>query len=255
LKTCLPFCFAVCSVFVFAQGVPDGGLMYSGTIIGSVGATPSVGLSLWDDPNSLSVANRVCETVPRPVELRDSRFTLSLDPSCADAFRRNSELWVQLSVAGTSLQRVRLGHVPYAVRAVRSERTVIDSRVPGFVSPRISTHGLACGGFQATGSLLSQGSNGYIAGRLLCQQACGGSETAHICSVTEAITSYSVGVPAYGRLSGGVASSGTVGGVTLNDCGGFVLSNAASASAFWYIGTTGPSWVGCAATELYACCD
>jgi hypothetical protein len=105
-----------------AAGAPSPQpLTYSGTLTDQSGAPlagqRSILVALWD---LAAAGNQVCATAPSSVTLAAGTFALALPDACASAAASNPNLWVEVTVDGTSLGRSKLGAVPYALEAQRS---------------------------------------------------------------------------------------------------------------------------------------
>ncbi|MDQ3033254.1 MAG: phage tail protein [Myxococcota bacterium] len=96
-------------------------LAYSGTAL--IGGAP-----IADGPHTIGVTvytratgptGAVCFAAPAAVDTRAGRFSVTLtDPECGNAIQQGSELYVEVSVDGTTLSpRQRIGAVPYAIQA------------------------------------------------------------------------------------------------------------------------------------------
>jgi hypothetical protein len=103
-----------------ANGIPaSGALVYSGILTDGSGnplASPqSLGIAVYD---SATGGRKVCEQSPKDVDVDVSgRFQVSMPDACVAAIAAQPELWVEVSVAGSSLGRSKIGAVPYAVEA------------------------------------------------------------------------------------------------------------------------------------------
>ncbi len=103
-----------------ATGIPSSGaLTYSGTVTDAsgnpLGSPQSIGVALY---NAATGGKKVCEQAAQDVEVDASgHFQVSLPDACATAVAAQSDLWVDVSVAGTSVGRTKLGAVPYAIAA------------------------------------------------------------------------------------------------------------------------------------------
>lgn len=90
---------------------------YSGLLADAQGkplsaATAQVGLSLH---TAQSGGTAACTTAAKQVTLNQGRFTLTLHADCQKAFHDHPDLYLQLTVNGTTLPRTKVGAVPYAL--------------------------------------------------------------------------------------------------------------------------------------------
>lgn len=96
-------------------------LAYSGTAL--IGGAPiadgshTIGVTVFT--RATGPTGAVCFAAPAAVETRSGRFSVTLsDPECGNAIQQGSELYVEVSVDGTTLApRQRIGAVPYAIQA------------------------------------------------------------------------------------------------------------------------------------------
>jgi hypothetical protein len=108
----------------WAGGIPAAGaLTYSG-VLQKVDGTPltstghNLEIKLWSTGPTGGTA--LCDTtVPAPTFTLDNsgRFSVPLDNSCTGAIGSNTGAWVEILLDGNTLNRTKLGAVPYAVEA------------------------------------------------------------------------------------------------------------------------------------------
>lgn len=103
-----------------ATGIPSSGaLTYSGIVTDAagnpLGSPQSVGVAVY---NAASGGKKVCEQAAQDTEVdATGHFQVGLPDACATAVGAQPDLWVEVSVAGSSLGRVKIGAVPYAIAA------------------------------------------------------------------------------------------------------------------------------------------
>jgi hypothetical protein len=103
-----------------ADGIPStAALTYAGYLEDSSGKPVSgpqaLALRLYDAADG---GTPRCELAgAQKVEVTTGRFELTLPDDCTQAVKANPNLWVEISLAGESLGRTKLGAVPYAVEA------------------------------------------------------------------------------------------------------------------------------------------
>lgn len=108
-----------------ATGIPaSGALLYSGTLTDASGnplpSPQSIGLAVYDASDG---GKKVCEQSAQSVAVdAGGHFQVSMPDACTTAVQAQPELWVEVSVAGSSLGRSKIGAVPYAVSAGDSAR-------------------------------------------------------------------------------------------------------------------------------------
>ncbi len=115
------------------------------------------------------------------------------------------------------------------------------------------TAGVVCG---STASF-SGGAGGYETVRSLCQTACAGSSTAHLCTANEVVLNAQFGkIPSGEYWIGGFGSSGNVGAQTngLVECNGWTSVSAVLAGSAFNT-TTGPTSFLCNSTRAFLCCE
>ena len=103
--------------------VPESdGLTYSALLTDEKGqpidGMRSMALALWD---AQSGGKQRCAAGPESRTLTAGRFQLQLPAACASAVHERADLWLEVSVDGTSLGRSKLGSVPYALEAAHSQ--------------------------------------------------------------------------------------------------------------------------------------
>ncbi|MDP1917389.1 MAG: hypothetical protein Q8L14_14205 [Myxococcales bacterium] len=254
-----------------ADGIPRAdALRYSGVLLGA-GGTPlaspqNIGISLWNvEQGGTATPNQKCITPAASRQLDpQGHFSVPLDSGRHGAVANNPDLWLEVSVGGTSLPRTRVSAAPYAVEASRANRVVLSVPDGG----RTTVDGLFCGSTSNTnGDVRSGGLTGYRAAKRLCEQACNASPTAHMCTAFEAIRFYELGgdLP-YGwiKSGAGVYTSYPGGAAYSDDCHGWSTE---SQSGYTRLGLTfdprmtsgiPTSIIGtsnCTATLPILCCD
>jgi len=102
-----------------AAGIPAvSALTYSGYLESPDGTPLSnkVGVSI-DVWNAASAGKKVCSVATTSITPVSGRFQVTLPDACTTAVGDNADLWLEVTVDGTSLGRTKLGAVPYAVEA------------------------------------------------------------------------------------------------------------------------------------------
>ena len=232
-----------------ADGTPTTEpLAYAGTLMnGAVPATgsPMIGVSLWMDATSTAMAMRACDTPAATRTLTSGRFRVVLDPTCVAAVHAHADLWVELTVDGTTLgPRSHLGAVPYALEAARLVRT--DASWCGLST---SMH---------TGTIMSGPSTGYLGAGAICRTTCS-STTAHMCTASELAINAQIEPNPY---RGGPASAAwyatalsPIGGTTRTDCVGWTNATGSNFGSVWTIATDHAGDDVCTAAHPVICCD
>lgn len=109
-------------VKALADGIPGpNALYYSGTLAeasGPVTGTRAITIYLW--PDATSQGTPLCETVSTTTQLVDGHFRIPLSGDCKSAINANPNAYVEVVEGVTSLGRVAIGAVPYAVEADRA---------------------------------------------------------------------------------------------------------------------------------------
>src|SRR5580658_3521932 len=106
---------------VFADGIPSPNpLYYSGTLTEGgklVNDTRAITINLW--PDGTTQGSPLCTTVASspPAQVVNGRFRIALASSCKQVINANSNAYVEVIDGATSLGRVPMGAVPYAVEA------------------------------------------------------------------------------------------------------------------------------------------
>lgn len=227
-------------------------IVYSGQIL--MGSTPvadgshMVGLSLFSTLSGAS--GGLCVMAPAGVTTTAGLFSLTLTSDCANSFETEEEVYVELSVDGTTLSRTRAGAVPFAVTAER------------VVSRSASGEGISDGIYRGptattfNGRVTVGGVTGYTAARAACAEAWG--ETAHVCTATELNRSAQLlapgSIPA-GRYATGVGGPVAGAGAQLSDCLGFTSDTGSYAAASWDATSDAPAYTLCDVTLAFLCCD
>lgn len=140
-----------CAVFgqrVWAGGVPEtAALNYAGTLQDSSGnplkGDHNVQLTFWR-AKEMAASQLACQTRSTTVDLRSSgQFSITLPEECTQAVHDNAELWVEVTVDGSSLGPARLGAVPYALEAKHASSaddvrtgTPLEGRLKALVPPK-----------------------------------------------------------------------------------------------------------------------
>ena len=234
------------------------------------------------------------------VTLGDANDATSLEPH----FFENAALYVSVTIDGTEMSpRQRVAPTPQAILAAKArhaedslhaaeasgstgalaaELAGIDSRISANESSlvratapgrEISTLGLFCGtSVQTNGSFTHTATGttyrGYEAAKKMCEDACGMSPTAHMCSGHELALSFQVGLqPSTSSWYSGMyytygvdVSSGTINKID-NSCSGWtnyqltVNNQTRHGSIINVVGTPYPDHYGCSDTAPIACCD
>jgi hypothetical protein len=96
-------------------------LTYRGVLTDLAGVpltgTRSVHIELWDGATGGTIQ---CWVDPMPVTLVGGAFEIVLPDACTTAVHANPNLWAEVFVEGASLNRTKLGAVPYALEADRA---------------------------------------------------------------------------------------------------------------------------------------
>jgi hypothetical protein len=80
----------------------------------------SIGIAVYD---AASGGKKVCDQSSQDVAVDVSgRFQITMPDACATAVANEADLWVEVSVASSSLGRSKIGAVPYAIAAGDSAR-------------------------------------------------------------------------------------------------------------------------------------
>lgn len=120
-RSLLVFALMASAGGALAEGVPSlQPLSYSGSLLDAgvpVDGARGIVLTLWDDPLSTDAARRVCTTLAGTITVVKGRYRVPLHDACAAAVRANPDLYVEVSVDGTSLGRRKLSAVPYSLEA------------------------------------------------------------------------------------------------------------------------------------------
>lgn len=224
-------------------------LVYAGTVLD--GDAPvadgdhDIGIALFAD---VSGGTALCTIAPAAIATTLGHFSLPVSAAeCGAAVQAEEELYVELSVDGTTLPRARIGAVPYAVRA---ERTVLHS------GDRPITDGLYCGATApVNGRIRSDATTlGYPAAANLCATACG-SPSAHVCSRDEIVRDWqagTTGIPVGWVVLADVSSGSDCVGWTENATGtGWIAMSADASGSEFSIFNSSP----CNGTRPLLCCD
>ena len=79
--------------------------------------TKNVQFQLWDQPTGGAIQ---CSVGPMPATLVAGAFEIVLPDECTTAVHATPDLWAEVFVDGGSLNRTKLGAVPYALEADRA---------------------------------------------------------------------------------------------------------------------------------------
>jgi hypothetical protein len=222
----------------------DEALVYAGRFEGAA-AGSVVSVSLYD-AQTAGTGTALCPPVQARVQ--GTAFEASLSGACARATRSSAAAFVEVTVNGIALPRVRMRAQPYALE---SKRVVFS-----YMGKRTTAQGLYCNPTASTtGSFSAQAGavTGYRAAKLLCEQSCT-SPTAHQCSNHEALTSHIIGmtVPA-GWVIGAYDPPAT--SAVHRDCSGFRSTAGDNYGQTWG-GSTGQfEYSACGNSAPILCCD
>ncbi len=156
-------------------------LVYSGIVLDGpvpiADGSHAIGLALY---GASSGGAAVCTIAPTGIATLAGHFSITLaDAACQTAMQSAEELWVEISVDGTTMPRGRAGAVPYAVQA---ERTILRAGTDA-----ITDSGTLCGMSAPTLGRIHGTVSGHIGlqgAHELCAAACS-SPTAHMCDTRE----------------------------------------------------------------------
>jgi hypothetical protein len=250
---------------VRAEGAPAvAALTYSGTLLNDgvpVSGLKRVGAALWATSHSGGTTEPEC-TIPQVELALDAmgRFRLPLD-SCVKAIRTKPDLWLELQIEGAVLSpRAKLGAVPYATEATNATRVTQQSG-----ARKLTLQGQYCGVTPPVdGRLnLAAAGAGYATAKGLCEVACQGSATAHVCMAEELVRIQQLGArcpETPGWIATGIATMGSDGAqCTANDCQGFTSNEGPSGGS---PGACDSVWTGqtvttqsCHQSVPLLCCD
>jgi len=98
---------------------------------------------------------------------------------------------------------------------------------------------------------------GYAAAKTLCEQACSGSPSAHVCNTIELARTAQLGVPitSEGRLASGLFTLYPPNNYAINDCNGFKSGNATVYGAAWDSVEGVATVYTCNVSKPLLCCD
>lgn len=108
---------------VKADGAPEtGALTYAGVLTDAAGSPlPSpqdIVITVWD---SGIAGNETCAgSFPAAVLDDDGRFQVTMPDECAAAVSGNTDLWIEVAVGASTLERTKIGAVPYALEATNA---------------------------------------------------------------------------------------------------------------------------------------
>lgn len=134
----------LCAVQVARSGgVPTTPLTYAGFL--QEDGSPADGnvtmsFALY---GSASGGSPTCSVGPLLVNVQGGRFAVDLGADCRAALQDSPDQWVETSVGGGALPRVKVGSVPYAIEAERASTLSVDCAV-GEVLTKTAT-GWGCG--------------------------------------------------------------------------------------------------------------
>ncbi len=125
-----------------ASGAPSvGALNYSGVLEDADGnplaGTHNILLQFWGDDTTTE--KLLCTLNSEGLALSAGRFSLALPDTCAPSFQTSPDVWVEVSVDGASLGRVKVGAVPYALEATHA--TAADNATTFRVSKDLTVQG------------------------------------------------------------------------------------------------------------------
>jgi hypothetical protein len=108
-----------------AEGAPaTQALTYSGTLSDSDGnpltGPSNITLALW--ASETDTQDPLCLVTNENTDLVLGRFAIPLPDDCAARVHEDPGIWVEVSVDGASLGRVKVGAVPYALEATHAAR-------------------------------------------------------------------------------------------------------------------------------------
>lgn len=265
-----------------------GALVYSGVLLDAAGSpvnsgTQDVGVTLFA---AASGGTSVCAPATQTVNFagKAGTFRIALGDDCVPAIKANPGLFVQIKVGTTDLlPRTPLAAVPYAIEAsvaataataANATNATNASTATGALNTRIAlvesnvatlTTGKAdavvtngtkqyslgatyCG--QTATSYAGGSVGGYASAKALCQAACAGSASAHLCTADELVRSVSLGiaVPGTAWYAGGMGNADSP---IVDDCGGF--TDTATKGHTW--AQNKPSYFFCTTQYPLNCCD
>lgn len=104
-----------------AWAIPSDPTMYYSGVLeddsGAVSRTIDMELRLWTDATDVSASAEACVGSYPDTEVTEGHFRIPLDEGCVTAVEDHADLWVELTVGGETLERTRMGAVPYAIEA------------------------------------------------------------------------------------------------------------------------------------------
>jgi hypothetical protein len=116
-----------------------------------------------------------------------------------------------------------------------------------------SLNGVYCGQTAPVGGSIG----GYPGAKVLCEQACGGSSSAHLCDAIEMVRTVQLGIPIAeeGRYASGLFTLYPPNNYPVIDCNGFTTGSATHYGAVWDpvegVATIDP----CNVSKPILCCD
>jgi hypothetical protein len=109
---------------VRADGIPDmNPLYYSGTLTEGgqpVDGTRALTINVWPDGSASTMP--LCQTVVSATSVVGGQFRVPLASTCKAQLNQNNNAWVEVVDGATSLGRIKIGTVPYAVEADHAAR-------------------------------------------------------------------------------------------------------------------------------------
>lgn len=119
---------------VRADGPPGTSpLFYAGTIEDdgalAEGSLP-IGVAVFDDADPALPESRLCDIPSANRDVVRGRFRIDVS-ACVDAVSDNPDVFVEVTVRGVPLPRQKLGAVPYALEAQRSQTAAVAEAVAG----------------------------------------------------------------------------------------------------------------------------
>ena len=108
-----------------ASGFQAEPMTYRGVLTDLAGVpltgTKNVQIQFWDQATGGAVQ---CSIGPIPATLAGGAFEIALPDTCSTAVHATRDLWAEVFVDGSSLNRTKLGAVPYALEAKNASNAV-----------------------------------------------------------------------------------------------------------------------------------
>lgn len=116
-----------------------------------------------------------------------------------------------------------------------------------------SLDGVYCGSTAPVGGSIG----GYTGAKVLCEQACGSSSSAHVCTPTEMVRTAQLAVPITnaGRIASGLHVLYPPNNYAINDCNGFTTGGASFYGAAWEPVEGVATVYACNLSKPLLCCD